>query len=155
MLGAECCNSTDIRLVNEVNNFQGRVEVCVNGRWGTVCDNEWNEDDAAVACRQLGYSTWSEFLRPKADLLESYELFYVCTDLYLVANEQTHRCRNQGGRGARAPPIFYPRDFIVIFMHTAQIATITVYITFAPPPPPQSGIAFYAYETYAYTSMKV
>lgn len=88
MLGAECCNSTDIRLVNEVNNFQGRVEVCVNGRWGTVCDNEWNEDDAAVVCRQLGYSTWSEFLRLKAFLLESYELLYVCTDMYLVANEQ-------------------------------------------------------------------
>ena len=46
----------------EVNNlFSGLLEVCVNGGWGTVCDNrnEWNYENAVVVCRQLNFPTSS------------------------------------------------------------------------------------------------
>ena len=50
------CTDGDIRLVNGSTALQGRVEVCAGGNWGTVCDAQWETEEAMVACRQLGFS---------------------------------------------------------------------------------------------------
>ena len=51
------CSNGDIRLAGSTNFLEGRVEVCYDGVWGTVCGTGWSIADASVACRQLGYSS--------------------------------------------------------------------------------------------------
>ena len=52
------CTTGAIRLAGSgSSSTNGRVELCYNNQWGTVCDDFWGSSDAQVVCRQLGYSS--------------------------------------------------------------------------------------------------
>ena len=54
---SERCETGDVRLVNG-SRMAGRLEVCFNGLWGTVCKHQdWSRLHASVVCRQLGFSS--------------------------------------------------------------------------------------------------
>ena len=54
-IAAQNCTDGTVRLVDGPLKNAGRVEICINGVWGTVCGFGWNRNDAEVVCRQLGY----------------------------------------------------------------------------------------------------
>ena len=39
---------------------RGRVEVCIDGKYGSVCDEGWRNKQASVVCKQLGFSEYGQ-----------------------------------------------------------------------------------------------
>ena len=75
------CSDGDVRLVDGSVDYEGRVEVCINRVWGTVCSTtyrynyaNWDLNDAKVVCRQLGHqelgtvfcACWNCIITPQA-----------------------------------------------------------------------------------------
>ena len=56
------CEHGQVRLAGSTYSTIGRVEVCVNGTWGTICSSSFDDNDASVVCAHLGYSRYGQFI---------------------------------------------------------------------------------------------
>ena len=54
------CGDGNVKIAGSSTLGLGRVEICVNGTWGTICTDYWDNSDASVVCKQLGYSEYGE-----------------------------------------------------------------------------------------------
>ena len=65
-----------MRLSDGHNYTSGRVEMYINGQWGTVCNNSWNASSSTVVCRQLGLGDTGTLNRYGTGLsLASYPIY--------------------------------------------------------------------------------
>lgn len=67
------CRDGDIRLVGGNNSNEGEVKLCYDGEWRAVCDDRWDNREARVVCKQLGYSGEQNFLKPYYRVSRPYE----------------------------------------------------------------------------------
>uniref|UniRef100_A0A1X7TKI1 SRCR domain-containing protein n=1 Tax=Amphimedon queenslandica TaxID=400682 RepID=A0A1X7TKI1_AMPQE len=54
----DACDDGNLRLSGSSAEYAGRVEICIESYWTSLCDQNWDLKDAQVACRELGYSPY-------------------------------------------------------------------------------------------------
>ena len=50
------CTDGQLRLAGGNVDNEGRVEICLNNEWGTICDDYWSTIDANVVCSVLWFA---------------------------------------------------------------------------------------------------
>ena len=66
MITEMCTREGAVRFAGQdvgVLKTEGRLEICANGSWGTVCNDGFDTNAAKVVCRQLGFPEDGELLR--------------------------------------------------------------------------------------------
>ena len=88
IVGGSCTNG-DVRLISRYSygRSEGRVEVCHNQQWGTICRDNWSDNSTQVICDQLGYSGDYSYTTPSYYSFGSTSNPIVYNDVDCVGDE--------------------------------------------------------------------
>ena len=75
------CQDGDVRLVDGDFVTEGRLEVCSNGIWGTVCGTGFNAIDAYVVCKELGLGLAGVYIDV---LVTAHIILSICFRTYYI-----------------------------------------------------------------------
>ena len=80
------CTEGETRIVNNISadEFSGRVEICVNGQWGAICDDGWGLNEATIVCAQFGYTKYGESCDNHVTF---YHFIIVTINMFAMINE--------------------------------------------------------------------
>lgn len=62
LVSEDHCAHGELRLIGGTNDSEGRVEICINNEWGTVCDDSLGTNEAMVVCSQLNFLSQGQHL---------------------------------------------------------------------------------------------
>ena len=69
------CTDGDVRLEGGSNEYEGRVEICINQVWGTICSgssySRWGVTDGRVVCKQLGHQEFGKSEHELCDVVRT------------------------------------------------------------------------------------
>lgn len=91
-----------VRLRSGITSNQGRVELFLNGTWGTICDDDWGIEEANVICRMLGYTegAWSTHCCGWYDGYSAPDKIWL-DDVHCVGDEESIAGCRHGGWGSQ------------------------------------------------------
>lgn len=81
------CKDGSVRLINGTSSNDGQIEVCVNGIWGGVCDDNWSQVEANLVCNQLGHTCEGKYTSSDLECIHyilytsiclKYVHYYIC-----------------------------------------------------------------------------
>ena len=66
------CADGDVRLMEGDHDWEGRLEMCFNGRWGTIGSSGWTKTNTKIVCDALGYEvSGKRYIIAKNDSLKT------------------------------------------------------------------------------------
>ena len=117
--------TAELRLVNGADQYEGRVEIKIRGEWGTICDDNWDFDNANVVCKQLRYNGAITYL-PRAQFGEGRDRIWLdnvnCDGsetnlLDCTYSLGTHDCVHNEDVGVRCQSMYLVLHFSYIFSY--------------------------------------
>ena len=97
--------------MNGTTPYEGRVEICYDGVWGSVCDNSWNNWDAAIVCLQMGFQGTSK-LQYTSDMDQCLQGVEINIKFLLLGKTDTDN--------------LYDQLFLIISQQMQQLFTILI-----------------------------